>query len=98
MNPSVNNLKVGIVGATGAVGQELIRLLHERKFPLQELVLLASARSVGKKVSREGKTWIIDEAKPEAFDDLDLAIFSASGSISSKLAPEAVNRGCIVVD
>jgi aspartate-semialdehyde dehydrogenase len=98
MNPLGNNLKIGIVGATGAVGQELIRLLHERNFPLGELVLLASARSAGKEISWEGKTWTIKEATPEAFDELNLAIFSASGSISSSLAPEAVIRGCIVVD
>ena len=98
MNPSGNNLKIGIVGATGAVGQELIRLLHERNFPIGELTLLASARSVGKQISWEDKSWTIQEATPEAFDGLDIAIFSASGSISSALAPEAVNRGCIVVD
>jgi aspartate-semialdehyde dehydrogenase len=90
--------KVGIVGATGAVGQELIRLLHERGFPVRELVLLASARSAGKPVTWGGKTWPVKEATPEAFAGLDMAVFSAGGSISEKLAPEAVKRGCVVID
>jgi aspartate-semialdehyde dehydrogenase len=90
--------RLGIVGATGAVGQELIHLLHERRFPVAELVLLASARSVGKKIAAHGQSWTIQEATPEAFAGLDVAIFSAGGSISEKLAPEAVKRGCVVID
>jgi len=90
--------KVGILGATGAVGQELIRLLHERNFPLSELRLLASARSAGKTQSYEDATWTIEEAKPESFDGLDLCIFSAGGSQSQAFAQEAVKRGCVVVD
>ncbi|MFQ3271172.1 MAG: aspartate-semialdehyde dehydrogenase, partial [Lentimonas sp.] len=69
--------KVGILGATGAVGQEIIRLLHEREFPIAELHLLASARSAGKTQSYGDKTWTIEEATPESFDGLDIAIFSA---------------------
>jgi aspartate-semialdehyde dehydrogenase len=95
---SSRSYRLGIVGATGAVGQELIRLLHERRFPLQELVLLASARSAGKNISWGGRTWTIREATPEAFAGLDLAVFSAGGSISESLAPEAVKRGCLVID
>ena len=98
MNPSENNLKIGIVGATGAVGQELIRLLHERGFEYSELVPLASARSAGKTVTYEDKSWIVQEARPEAFDGLDVAIFSAGGSITKELAPQAAGRNCIVVD
>lgn len=90
--------RVGIVGATGAVGQELIALLHERAFPMKELVLLASSRSAGKTVTYKDKTWTIREAVPEAFTDLDVAIFSAGASISRELAPEAVRRGCVVID
>lgn len=89
---------VGIVGATGAVGQELLRLLFERQFPLKELKLLASARSAGKTMTYADKTFTIQEATPEAFDDIDIALFSAGGSISEALAPEAVKRGCVVVD
>jgi len=89
---------VGIVGATGAVGQELIRLLHERAFPLKSLRLLASARSAGKKIEWGGKQWTIEEATPESFEDIDLALFSAGASITKTLAPEAVKHGCTVVD
>jgi aspartate-semialdehyde dehydrogenase len=90
--------KVGILGATGAVGQEIIRLLHEREFPIAELRLLASARSAGKEQSFGDKTWTIQEATPESFDGLDVCIFSAGGDQSQLFAKEAVKRGCIVVD
>ncbi|MDR2844578.1 MAG: aspartate-semialdehyde dehydrogenase [Puniceicoccales bacterium] len=90
--------KVGIVGVTGAVGQEILSLLEKHNFPVSELRPLASARSVGKKVSFAGKDWAIAEATPDAFAGLDFAIFSAGGSISLALAHEAVKRGCVVVD
>lgn len=89
---------VGILGATGAVGQEIIRLLHEREFPMAELRLLASARSAGKKQSFGDKSWTIQEATPESFAGLDVCIFSAGGDQSKLFAAEAVKRGCIVVD
>ncbi len=89
---------VGILGATGAVGQEIIRLLHERGFPLGELRLLASSRSAGKTVSWQGRSWTVEEAGPESFDGLDIAIFSAGASQSRLFADEAVKRGCTVID
>ena len=89
---------LGILGATGAVGQEIIRLLHERNFPLGELRLLASARSAGKTVSYEGRNWTIQEATADSFDGLDLCIFSAGGDQSKQFASVAAERGCIVVD
>jgi len=92
------NLKVGIVGATGAVGQELIRLLIARSFPIGELRLLASARSAGKSVEVDGKKTTIAEAKPGAFEGLDLAFFAAGGSVTRALAQDAVNSGCTVID
>ncbi len=95
---SAQSYRLGIVGATGAVGQELIRLLHERNFPLRELVLLASARSAGKTQTWNAQSWKIAEATPDAFKGLDVAIFSAGGGTSEKLAPEAVKRGCVVID
>jgi len=95
---SAQSYRLGIVGATGAVGQELIRLLHERNFPLRELVLLASARSAGKQQTWNGKSWTIQEATPDAFKNLDVAIFSAGGATSERLIPEAVKRGCVVID
>lgn len=90
--------RVGIVGATGAVGQELIDLLHKRNFPLQELVLLASARSAGKTITYGDKTWTIREAKPDAFAGLDYVIFSAGGSTSKALCHEAVKAGAVAID
>lgn len=92
------NYNLGIIGATGAVGQELIHFIHERNFPCAQIRLFASARSAGKKIEYMGKSWTVEEARPESFCDLDLAIFSAGGSTSKKLAPEAVKRGCLVID
>jgi aspartate-semialdehyde dehydrogenase len=89
---------VGIVGATGAVGQELLRLLHERKFPVARLRLFASARSAGKAVEFAGKSIVIEEARPGIFDDLDVAFFAAGGTVTRALAPDAVKAGCLVID
>ncbi len=95
---SNHSYNVGIVGATGAVGQELIGLLRSRSFPIGELRLLASARSAGKTIEVGGKKLTVREAKPEAFEGLDLALFAAEGAIARALAPEAVRRGCLVLD
>ncbi|MCC5023816.1 MAG: aspartate-semialdehyde dehydrogenase [Candidatus Synoicihabitans palmerolidicus] len=90
--------EVGIVGATGAVGQELVRLMHERNFPLSRLRLLASARSAGKTVSVGGKTLVVEEAKPGVFKDIDVAFFAAGGGVTRALADDAVADGCLVID
>ena len=76
---STNQYQVGIVGATGAVGQELFRLLLERNFPMAGLRLFASARSAGKIIERAGTKFTVAEAGPEIFDELDVAFFSAGG-------------------
>jgi aspartate-semialdehyde dehydrogenase len=96
----VNNasITVGIVGATGAVGQELLALLHDRKFPLASLRLYASARSAGKVVEYAGKKYTIEEAKLGAFAGVDVAFFAAGGSVTRALAPDAVKSGCLVID
>jgi aspartate-semialdehyde dehydrogenase len=91
-------VSIGIVGATGAVGEELIRLLHERQTPFSSLKLLASGRSAGKKIRFGERVYPVAEARPEAFEGLDIVLFSAGASISKALAPEAVKRGCVVVD
>jgi len=91
-------LKVAILGSTGAVGQELLKLLDERKFPLAELKLLASKKSAGKKEVFRGKSLIVEEASPESFTGLDLVLSSAGGTISKELAPHAVKAGALVVD
>ncbi len=88
---------VAILGATGAVGQEFINLFEERNFPFADLKLLASARSAGTELTVCGKSYIVEEATPESFEGIDIALF-AGGSISKTLAPEAVKRGAIVID
>jgi aspartate-semialdehyde dehydrogenase (peptidoglycan organisms) len=95
---STRNNVVGIVGATGAVGQELVRLLHERNFPMSSLRLFASARSAGKTVTHAGKTYVIEEAKPGVFAGVDLAFFAAGGSVTRALAADAIASGCTVID
>jgi len=95
---SNNTYRVGIVGATGAVGQELLALLQARPFPLAELRPMASARSAGREMAFGGKRLVVREATPDAFEGLDLAFFAAGGSTAKALAPEAVKRGCTVVD
>ncbi|TLS37382.1 aspartate-semialdehyde dehydrogenase [Pseudalkalibacillus caeni] len=89
---------VAVVGATGAVGQQMIKTLEEQDFPVSKLTLLSSARSAGRKVTFKGKQITVQEAKPESFEGVDIALFSAGGSVSKELAPEAVNRGAVVVD
>jgi aspartate-semialdehyde dehydrogenase len=95
---NTRNYVVGIVGATGAVGQELVRLLAERNFPLSELRLFASARSAGKAVTHGGKTLVIQEANPGCFAGVDLAFFAAGGSVTRALAADAIASGCLVID
>ncbi len=92
-----NPPNIAILGATGAVGQEFIRLFKERNFPFSSLKLLASAKSAGKKLQVCGKDYVVEEATPESFEGIDIALF-AGGKISEVLAPEAVKRGTIVID
>jgi aspartate-semialdehyde dehydrogenase len=93
-----NGYNVAVVGATGAVGQQMIQTLEREKFPIKELTLLSSARSAGKKVMVNGSVYKVQEAKPESFKGIDIALFSAGGGVSKDLAPEAVKYGAIVVD
>jgi aspartate-semialdehyde dehydrogenase len=90
--------RVAVVGATGAVGKQMIQTLENRDFPVSELLLLSSSRSAGSKVLYKGNEVTVEEAKPESFEGVDIALFSAGGSVSKELAPEAVKRGAIVVD
>jgi len=90
--------KVAVVGATGAVGQQMIQTLESRDFPVSELLLLSSSRSAGTKVTYKGNEITVQEAKPDSFEGVDIALFSAGGSVSKAFAPEAVKRGAIVVD
>ncbi|KGX93121.1 aspartate-semialdehyde dehydrogenase [Pontibacillus halophilus JSM 076056 = DSM 19796] len=93
-----NLYHVAVVGATGAVGQKIIETLEDRDFPIEKLTLLSSSRSAGAKVSYKGEELTVEEATPDSFEGIDLALFSAGGSVSKQLAPEAVKRGAVVVD
>jgi aspartate-semialdehyde dehydrogenase len=98
MSPQAQPLTVAVVGATGVVGRTMIQILSERKFPVGELRLLASGRSAGKTVSAGGQTLTVGEAVPEAFEGVDIALFSAGTDVSRQLAPEAAKRGATVID
>src|ERR1041385_7719832 len=89
---------VAVVGATGAVGIEMLKTLEKRNFPVGKLTLLASARSVGKKLKFRGEELTVQELKKEAFKGIDIGLFSAGGSISKEFAPIAAQAGCVVVD
>ncbi len=91
-------LKVAILGATGAVGQELLELLAERAFPLGELVVLASPRSAGQTLHWQGETHTIQAVSEAAFKDVDLVLASAGGSASKQWAPVAARAGAVVID
>jgi aspartate-semialdehyde dehydrogenase len=89
---------VAIVGATGAVGVEMIRVLERRDFPVASLRLLASPRSAGKKLSYRGQEIVVEPLSPDSFSGIDIALFSAGGAISKEFAPHAVKAGAVVVD
>lgn len=93
-----SSFTVGIVGATGAVGQELLKLVQERNFPVGTLRLFASARSAGKKMKFGATEVVVEEAKPGVFADVDVAFFAAGGPVTRALAPDAVKAGCLVID
>jgi len=89
---------VAVVGATGAVGEVLLEVLEERRFPVGELRPLASERSAGTRVRFAGRELEVREAKPEAFDGVDFAFFAATGALSKTLAPEIARRGGVAID
>jgi aspartate-semialdehyde dehydrogenase len=89
---------VAVVGATGAVGIEMIKTLEKRKFDLSKLTLLASTRSVGKKLKFRGAEIAVQELTKDSFAGVDIALFSAGGSISKEFAPIAAKAGCVVID
>ena len=90
--------RIAIAGATGMVGQEFMRILEQRDFPVARLRLLASERSRGKSFDFRGETLPVEVLDEESFDGIDIALFSAGGSISSKFAPIAAGAGAVVID
>ncbi|MCP4039259.1 MAG: hypothetical protein GY733_20130 [bacterium] len=93
-----DGVNIAVVGATGAVGEVLFEVLEERGFPTGEVRPLASGRSAGRKIRVGGVAREVLEARPEAFEGVDLVFFAATGALSRDLAPEAVARGAIVID
>jgi aspartate-semialdehyde dehydrogenase len=89
---------VAVVGATGAVGNEMVSTLEQRKFPVKKLTLLASARSIGKYITYKGEEIPIEELKEDSFKGIDIGLFSPGGSVSAKFAPIAASSGCVVID
>jgi aspartate-semialdehyde dehydrogenase len=94
----MRKLNVAVVGATGLVGQQMLRVLERRRFPVDTLVPVASPRSAGKKVSFAGAEHEVRAIAPEVFEGVDLALFSAGGGTSREWAPIAAERGAVVID
>jgi len=92
------SLNVAIVGVTGAVGQEFVKLLETRRFPVGRIKFLASARSAGKPVTFRDKQYLVEQLTEDSFKGVDVALFSAGSSISKKFAPIAAQAGAVVVD
>jgi aspartate-semialdehyde dehydrogenase len=89
---------VAVVGATGAVGKKMIQMLEDSTLPVGQIKLLASKRSKGKELTFKGKTVLVEELTPTSFVNVDIALFSAGGSVSKEFVPKAVQAGCVVID
>jgi aspartate-semialdehyde dehydrogenase len=93
-----NGHVVAVVGATGAVGQTTLKLLEERNFPVRDIRLFASARSIGKKLTFKGESIPVEVVSADSFEGIDFAFFSAGGTQSKEFAPHAIKAGAIVID
>jgi aspartate-semialdehyde dehydrogenase len=89
---------LAVAGATGAVGNEMIKLLEEQNFPVASLKLLASSRSIGKTLEFRDKSLAVEELREDSFEGVDIALFSAGAAASREFAPAAANSGCVVID
>ena len=89
---------VAVVGATGAVGNEMVSILQERNFPVANLKLLASTRGAGTEMEFKGKQYTVEVLNENSFAGIDIGLFSAGGSVSEKFAPIAGKAGCVVID
>ena len=92
------SFRVAIVGATGLVGGEFLKILEERKFPMDSLRLYASDRSAGKRLSFMGEELVVEETSDDSFNNMDIALFSAGGDISKRFAPIAARAGAVAID
>jgi len=91
-------LKVAVLGSSGAVGKELLKILEERDFPINELVLLSSSRSAGKKIQWKDSQWITHEVTSQSFKNVDLVFASAGGSVSKKWLPTIKSENALLID
>jgi len=98
LDMSTKKPNVAVVGATGAVGNQMITCLEERNFPLRSLRLMASRRSAGRRLPFRGEPLTVEELTEDSFEDVDIALFSAGGGTSERFAPAAARSGCVVVD
>ena len=94
----MKNYNIAVLGATGAVGKTMLKVLEERSFPVGEIRLLASEKSAGKEIEFMGINYKVEPVSPEAFEGIDIALFSAGGSRSKQWAPVAVEKGAVVID
>lgn len=94
----MNNVRVAVVGATGLVGQKMLEVLEERRFPISELIPVASEKSAGKSVSYNGRDYIVQVLSPTVFEGVDIALFSAGAGASKEYGPVAAKSGTVVVD
>ena len=95
----MKKINLAIVGATGMVGRTFLKVLEERNFPIENLYLFSSARSAGSVVKFAGKDYVVEELTENSFDrNIQIALFSAGGSISEKFAPIAASKGVLVID
>jgi len=94
----MRKFKVAIAGATGAVGREMMKVLEEREFPLEELLLLASERSEGQKLEFRGEGHLVRRLRPDSFAGVDVALFSPGAAVSREFAPHAARAGAVVID
>lgn len=95
---AIRKPNLAILGATGVVGREITQILDELKVEYNDIKFLSSAKSAGKKLEFQGKTYTVEEAKPESFDGINIVLASAGGSTSQKFAPEIVKRGGVLID
>src|SRR5450432_4158137 len=89
---------VAVVGATGAVGREMVRILEQRRFPVKRLVALASKRSAGQKLAFGAGEVVVEELTPRSFDGVQIALFSAGGTVAREFGPIAAAAGAVVID
>ena len=94
----MREISIAVVGATGAVGRELLKILEQRQFPAKQIKLLASSRSAGKRLQVRGQELVVEETTPNSFKGIDVAFISVNTRLSGELAPIAVNAGALVID